>query len=226
VVCAPQPFREAERVIRESAAAAGSPYVGVANAGPLPRPLRTPPLPPFLRSNVRTALTCCRVLGVRPCWSRFRRPYLPGRFEILRRRPPVVVDGAHNADSARRLAAALQEFFPGVRFVTVAGVAPGKDAEGILRELQAVTDTFILTNPLSPRGSDLDALTAAAGRLHLDVRIVPEIRSVHDLPAERPLLFTGSFFTALIGDRLFRPGPAGGMCRQSQGRALTPRNPG
>ena len=35
----------------------------------------------------------------------------PGRLEVLSHDPLVVVDGAHNGDSAQKLAAALREVF-------------------------------------------------------------------------------------------------------------------
>ncbi|MEN9934781.1 MAG: hypothetical protein RLZZ387_1360, partial [Chloroflexota bacterium] len=45
----------------------------------------------------------------------------PGRMEVVGGEPPVVVDGAHNGDSARRLLESLGELFPGRRLVLVFG---------------------------------------------------------------------------------------------------------
>ena len=63
---------------------------------------------------------------------------------------------------------------------------------------------FILTNPDTPRGSALPLLLDEAQKNGLKIREVKEkIASPDDLPADQPLLFTGSFFTALIGAKLF-----------------------
>jgi dihydrofolate synthase/folylpolyglutamate synthase len=61
----------------------------------------------------------------------------PGRFEIVARTPYVVVDGAHNTDSARRLAETLRQYFPGRRVGLIFGASADKDVDGMLRELAA-----------------------------------------------------------------------------------------
>jgi dihydrofolate synthase/folylpolyglutamate synthase len=43
----------------------------------------------------------------------------PGRFELLRRQPPIVVDSAHNRDSALKLRQALDDYFPDVPVVMI-----------------------------------------------------------------------------------------------------------
>src|SRR5574341_521750 len=59
----------------------------------------------------------------------------PGRFEILSRRPYLVADGAHNRDSAQKLAAALAEYFPGRRVTLIFGASSDKDIAGMFAEL-------------------------------------------------------------------------------------------
>ena len=59
----------------------------------------------------------------------------PGRFEHLNQRPVLVVDSAHNIDSALRLRATLAEFFPHTpkrRLALVFGASADKDIPGIL----------------------------------------------------------------------------------------------
>jgi dihydrofolate synthase/folylpolyglutamate synthase len=69
----------------------------------------------------------------------------PGRFEILHRDPPVIVDCAHNADSASKLAAALAEWFPDLRWTFVLGASRDKDVAGILRALAPLTGRLVTT---------------------------------------------------------------------------------
>jgi len=210
LVLAPQPFPEAEAVIRAAAARLRCPVIDTldrseTDAGYWPE---YPRWPAFLRENFRTALAVCDVLGIRPDPARFRAPALRARFELLRDEPPVLLDAAHNADSARRLAEALRETWPARPFTIVLGVVQGKDATGIFRELRTVAGEFILTHPRNAdRGSELATLQTLAAAAGVPYRVIPDLQSAADLPADHPLLFTGSFFTALIGEELFNPAP-------------------
>jgi dihydrofolate synthase/folylpolyglutamate synthase len=197
-----QPYREAAAVVRATARRVGAPLHPPVPAAALARwPLGD--APSFLCENFRTALALCRVLGVRPEPARFRMPEMPGRFQVLREAPPVVIDAAHNADSAERLVAALGQRFPGVRFVTVLGVVAGKDTAGIFRALCPVTHEFLFTHPRTTyKGSELTALTDLARAAGVAFRVAPRLASASELPASEPLLFTGSFFTASIGAEL------------------------
>jgi dihydrofolate synthase / folylpolyglutamate synthase len=67
----------------------------------------------------------------------------PGRFEVLNRQPVLVVDSAHNADSARRLRTALIDWFPrppGKRLALIFGASADKDIAGML-------STFLTPDP-------------------------------------------------------------------------------
>jgi dihydrofolate synthase/folylpolyglutamate synthase len=87
----------------------------------------------------------------------------PGRFEILRRRPYVVVDGAHNRDSARRLAAALDDYFPGRRVLLVFGASADKDIAGMLAELGPRLGRLIVTQAVHPRALEPEQIIALLG---------------------------------------------------------------
>lgn len=59
----------------------------------------------------------------------------PGRLEVIKRRPLIVLDGAHNADSARRLAQALRGTFSARRTVLVVGMNADKNLPAFTRTL-------------------------------------------------------------------------------------------
>ena len=84
----------------------------------------------------------------------------PGRFQVLRERPWVVVDGAHNDDSARRLAEAFRDVFGTRRCYLVFGTSAGKDAAGMLDALLSIATTVVLTRSRHDRAAAPDALTA------------------------------------------------------------------
>ncbi|MFF1879887.1 bifunctional folylpolyglutamate synthase/dihydrofolate synthase [Pseudarthrobacter sp. NPDC058196] len=79
----------------------------------------------------------------------------PGRLEVVRTAPTIIVDAAHNPDGIKASAAALQEAFTFTRLVPVVGVLKEKDAEEILRELKeslgGLADEYCFTQSNSPR---------------------------------------------------------------------------
>ena len=201
VVVSPQPYPETLEVIKSVAAIKGARqhFAKFANLDALPYV----PVEPFQRENLATALTACEVLGIPFPSVEFELPQLPGRCECVHEHPLVVLDGAHNADSARRLAEALIAKYPEVRFTTVLGIATGKDTEGILRALCPITSHFIFTDPRPFKASGRGELRAAAERLGVEYEEHATIQDASDLPEDMPLLFTGSFFTAVIGEEIF-----------------------
>jgi dihydrofolate synthase/folylpolyglutamate synthase len=79
----------------------------------------------------------------------------PGRLEVVRTAPTIVVDAAHNPDGIKASAAALQEAFTFTRLVPVVGVLKEKDAEEVLRQLKeslgGLAEEYCFTQSNSPR---------------------------------------------------------------------------
>jgi dihydrofolate synthase/folylpolyglutamate synthase len=95
----------------------------------------------------------------------------PGRLQVVRASPLVVVDSAHNPAGAQVLADAVEEIFPGP-LIGLVGVLAGKDAEGILGALEPVLDSVVVTQPLSPRAVEVEALVAVAEEVFGEDRVV------------------------------------------------------
>jgi dihydrofolate synthase/folylpolyglutamate synthase len=109
-------------------------------------------------------------LGPEQIRQGLRQVSWPGRLEVVENKPGqalLVVDGAHNAESARRLAQALnRENFYYEEIVFVVGVFQDKDVEGIFRELREShlpVKAFILTKSESPRALAVADLKRRAG---------------------------------------------------------------
>jgi dihydrofolate synthase/folylpolyglutamate synthase len=75
----------------------------------------------------------------------------PGRLEVVRRSPTVLIDGAHNPAGAAALADALQEEFTFDRLVAVVAILDDKDAAGVLTQLEPVVSSVVATTNGSPR---------------------------------------------------------------------------
>lgn len=201
VICGKQPFVAAREVILQRAQELGAPVLAPVSPPECPAVLA---LPRFQQENLAVAAGICGCLRIAVDWQAFMPPSPPGRFQLIRETPPVILDAAHNADSAKRLVEAVTAKYPGRRFTCVLGVVAGKDYGGILGELRKLDADFIFTHPrVAFKGSELNHLETLADEMNLRWRSMPAIQSVKDLPVDTPLLFTGSFFTATIGAELF-----------------------
>ena len=85
----------------------------------------------------------------------------PGRLQVLREAPLVVVDGAHNADSARRLREAVEALFPDRRVTIVFGSSVDKDIEGMARELSPLGARMLAAASRHPRAAPTEAVVRA-----------------------------------------------------------------
>jgi dihydrofolate synthase/folylpolyglutamate synthase len=102
----------------------------------------------------------------------------PGRLEIVRRSPTVLVDAAHNPAGAEVLARAIAESFTFARLVGVIAVMKDKDAVGVLEALEPVLDEVVVTRTTSPRAMSPRRL----GELAIEVFGDQRVTVVDDLP--------------------------------------------
>ncbi|HSB40641.1 MAG TPA: cyanophycin synthetase [Methylomirabilota bacterium] len=156
--------------------------------------------------NALLAAAAARELGAEETAIRagLRGARWPGRFQILRRDPLVILDGAHNPAGARALAASLRAYFPGRRVTFVIGVMADKDARGILDALRPLAARFILTAAANPRAAAPEVLRA----LLPDAEVAPSPReALAAAVAESPgglVCVAGSL--SLVGDVLTAAG--------------------
>ncbi len=98
-----------------------------------------------------------------------RRVRWPGRLEILSRKPLLVVDCAHNVDSAHKLRVALKELFDYQDLIFIFGASADKDIAGMMRELFPVAGEIIVTKAHHPRAADPHRLEEIASALGYEV---------------------------------------------------------
>ncbi len=77
----------------------------------------------------------------------------PGRLEVVRRSPTIVLDAAHNPHGAAALVAALEDSFVFSPLIGVLGVMGDKDVEGLLSELEPVLAHVVCTRNSSDRST-------------------------------------------------------------------------
>ena len=114
----PEPGCRRRPAARQSTSATHRGREGVATDIPVPQPGRR--LDPVVVREGLAAVTS------------------PGRLEVVRRAPTVVVDAAHNVPGAQALAAAVADSFTFTSSVAVVGILADKDAAGILAALDPI----------------------------------------------------------------------------------------
>jgi len=125
----------------------------------------------------------------------------PCRFEVLQRDPPVVVDSAHNRDSALKLRLALDDYFPGYPVILIFGASEDKDVNGMFAELMPRVRQVIATRSYHPRAVDPEELVELAHRFGRPAKMVETVEdsleeAIHAAGGEAMILAAGSIFIA------------------------------
>jgi dihydrofolate synthase/folylpolyglutamate synthase len=128
------------------------------------------------------------------------------RFQLLNRRPVVIVDGAHNVAAVARLRETLESLFSGRRIILIFGVTADKDVPHMLETLAPVATEIIVTEANHPRAalpSDLTQMLAAMGRFaHSAPTVLQALEQSWAMSGPDDVIcITGSLFVA--GDALF-----------------------
>jgi dihydrofolate synthase/folylpolyglutamate synthase len=84
----------------------------------------------------------------------------PGRFQILQQHPTVLIDGAHNVASMKRLVNNINAYFTHKRIFLVFGTSCDKDIPGIISELVPLSPQVIVTKVSHSRAAPLSTLVA------------------------------------------------------------------
>jgi dihydrofolate synthase/folylpolyglutamate synthase len=129
-----------------------------------------------------------------------RSTHWPGRLEILGDTPFVVVDSAHNGDSASKLRSALEDFFPGHHVILIFGASADHPFNDALHELLPAADQVYVTRSRHPRAAAPEILSQTVAALDYDSDIVASVPQALDVALEKAapndlICITGSIFT-------------------------------
>jgi dihydrofolate synthase/folylpolyglutamate synthase len=90
----------------------------------------------------------------------------PGRLEIIRRSPMILLDAAHNPHGAEAVAAALEDSFAFSPLIGVLGVMTDKDAEGLLAAFEPHLAHVVCTQNSTARAMPALELAAVAREVY------------------------------------------------------------
>jgi dihydrofolate synthase/folylpolyglutamate synthase len=134
----------------------------------------------------------------------FGRAQWPGRFEVLQREPPVVVDAAHTPGAMVKVRQTLDEFFPQRQLWLVLGVSEDKDITGMLAELAPKVRRIYCAKAPHPRAMEAQVLADKVAGFGKPVQAFEDVgaaleSALAEADPEGVVLVTGSVFIAASG---------------------------
>jgi len=129
----------------------------------------------------------------------FLNAHWAGRFELLSKKPPVLLDGAHNLNGAKAFVEAVLTSFPRQAFIGVVGMLRDKDFKASLSEFAKVCDSLILTEVPNPRSARAEELLLAAEGLGISAVAIPNpkeavLQAFRDRQEGQGVLCVGSLY--------------------------------
>ncbi len=166
--------------------------------------LRIPLLGAHQVVNATTAYTALKASGLNVPDDAIRKGFSevnwPCRFEIVRREPPIILDSAHNTDSAEKLRQTLDEYFPTKPVILIFGASEDKDIAGMFAAWKPRLSLIIATKANHPRALEPEQLVETANRLGVCVETARPVEAAFDRALElsaqdgRLILSAGSMF--------------------------------
>ncbi|GAB3250002.1 folylpolyglutamate synthase/dihydrofolate synthase family protein [Alteromonas gracilis] len=123
----------------------------------------------------------------------------PGRLEIVRRSPTIVLDAAHNPAAAKVLVEALEDSFTFDPLVGVVAMMADKDIEAVLVELEQVMAHIVCTQNSLPRSMRAADLAEVARGVFGHDRVTEEPRMLDALDQAAALAEAGGAVGQSIG---------------------------
>lgn len=123
------------------------------------------------------------------------------RFEVISRRPLIILDSAHNRDSAQKLRITLDDYLPGRKILLLFGASEDKDVRGILTDLLPRIDAVVATQTIHPRAMEVASIVKLVHQMGKPARAVLPFQSafeeiIHSAGSNDVILVAGSIFLA------------------------------
>lgn len=244
VICGCQPYPEAVRVIRETAAKKNSPWISVAdryhfinqrnqgapdsmiiwrveNQGLMERYCSSekesvwkPYVIPLSLAGQHQLQNAAAVfaalnklkskynlLDQNKAFEGIGKTFWPCRFELLCESKLLIVDGAHNIDSIRKLNAVLERYYGSGKIICIFGASEDKALYEMINELAPHVDRFIMTRSTNPRAASPQQLASIAASIGRDNTITETLKDAYNIYENDPdkdvcYIAAGSLFVA------------------------------
>lgn len=124
----------------------------------------------------------------------------PGRFQVYRKKPLLILDVAHNPEGMKIFLHSLEKLLPHQRKTFVFGVMKDKDYFSMLKEISKTSEKVIFTSPGTTRAAELESLVKTALRLKLKFESIPSVikatrKAIREASPNEVVCVTGSHYT-------------------------------
>ncbi|HUF53004.1 MAG TPA: folylpolyglutamate synthase/dihydrofolate synthase family protein [Dehalococcoidia bacterium] len=174
--------------------------------------VRIPLLGAHQAENASVAVAVADVLGLpdHAIQSGLAEVRWPGRLEVLRESPLIIADGAHNADSARRLIEALRDYFGAEEVTFVVGSSSDKDVPAFASVLAPLATKVIAARSAHPRAMDSAEIARIFREQGVDTENVDSVAAalesaIASAENDGVICLTGSLFVAAEGRAATQP---------------------
>ncbi|MDD2574366.1 MAG: folylpolyglutamate synthase/dihydrofolate synthase family protein [Bacillota bacterium] len=154
--------------------------------------------------NAVLAFLACLRLGIPEDVIRegLKKARWPGRMEVIRKKPLVLIDGAHNEEGAKALVEGLKQFFPKKRIILVFGMLKDKDVDSVAEILASYADRVVTVSPVSARAMDPRELMEIVKKYNSNVGCAYTVQQAVEEyvtpSADGMVVFSGSLY--MIGE--------------------------
>ena len=129
----------------------------------------------------------------------FEQVTSPGRLEVIRRSPSIVLDAAHNPHGAAAVVEALEDSFAFSPLIGVVGVMADKDYETVLATLEPAMAAIVCTQPRTDRALPAEELAEVARGIFGIDRVYVARRMEDAIDQAATLAEEGGVFGEAIG---------------------------
>jgi dihydrofolate synthase/folylpolyglutamate synthase len=132
----------------------------------------------------------------------------PARFEVIQQNPPIIVDSAHNRDSALKLRLTIDDYLADLPVILLFGASEDKDIEGMFSELLPRVREVVASESTHPRASKAENLVTLAHSHGVKASAVMPLdkaldKAIQLADGEAAVVATGSLFIAAGIKELF-----------------------
>jgi dihydrofolate synthase/folylpolyglutamate synthase len=159
--------------------------------------------------NCALAITACREIGVNLSDEKLSETLqdlkIPGRFQIVSKRPCIILDGAHNVASIKALKETIQEIY-NKKVMLVFSCLRDKDIRGMLKEIKPIVKKIYPTEIPHTRKRPVEEIKRIVNQLEMEMAetagiIEKDIKyAIKESSTADIIIITGSFY--LIGEAL------------------------
>jgi dihydrofolate synthase/folylpolyglutamate synthase len=132
----------------------------------------------------------------------------PCRFEVISRAPAIVLDSAHNRDSAQKLRISLDDYLPGKEVILLFGASEDKDVRGMMTDLLPRVSQIIATQTIHPRAMDASNIVQLVHQMGKPAKAILPFEVAYQTAIglagkEKVVLVAGSIFMAAAAKELW-----------------------